>query len=144
MKFFWILGILSILLFLQTTIFSLPLVLGGLLFFCVLYKEQWIFPVGFGMGILLDMLTFHPIGLTSIFFTILLGIVFLYERKFEIQSLTFITFVTFLASLVYGLLFHEPQIFLEAVMLAVFAGGIFFAIGVGDTTTFDVMQLRKN
>ena len=126
MKFFWIFLLLFILICLQTTLVSIPFVLGGILLLSVLYKEYWIFPVSFVAGILLDLVTFQTVGITSLFFTFVLGILFLYERKFEIQSMPFITMFTFLASLAYGYLFDEPYVIFASVALTGMLSGLFF------------------
>lgn len=128
MKFFFIFLVLLLLLFLETSFFSFPLVLGGILLLSVLYKEYWIFLVAFVMGILLDVLMFQVAGGSSLFFTVLLGVLFLYERKYEIQSMPFVTIFTFLASLIYGFIFHEQHVFLEAIGLVFLSGGIFFLL----------------
>lgn len=132
MKFFWTFLILLLLLFLQTSFFSIPFVLGGILFFCVLYREYWIFPVAFLMGIFLDVLTFHTVGSTSMFFTIILGGVFLYERKFEIQSIPFITAFSFITTILYGIIFQTTSIFWQAVIVALCTGGVFFLLSMGN------------
>ncbi len=130
MKFFFIFLVLLLLLFLETSFFSFPLVLGGILLLSVLYKEYWIFLVAFVIGILLDVLMFQVAGGSSLFFTVLLGVLFLYERKYEIQSMPFVTIFTFLASLIYGFIFHEQHEFLEAIMVTVLIAGVFYGLSL--------------
>lgn len=98
MKVLFISIILFFALIFETAFFSLPLVLITVLLLGVLYKEAWIFPVAFGMGILLDLLSFRTVGVSSIFFCVMLGFIYLYQRKFEIQTLPFIAAVSLVVS----------------------------------------------
>lgn len=134
MKYFLIGLALAASLFLETTFLSLPLVLLSLILLGVLFREEWIFPVAFVMGILLDMLSFHTLGMSSIFFVVMLGIIFLYQRKYEIQSIQFVTISTFLAALSYGFIFSSTYVLGQAVVLGILAGGVFWlslALSVG-------------
>lgn len=123
-------------LFLEVTVSSVPLVLLSILLFAILYKESWIFPAAFLMGILLDILLFQTVGIRSIFFVVILGAVFLYQRKFEIQSLPFVGIATFLIAALYGSIFGLGYPVLIAVVSSIFAGIIFFGVSVfsGNTT----------
>lgn len=128
MKFFIVLFVLVTALLVETTFFSLPFVLLAILFLAVIFKERWIFFVAFFAGIFLDMLSFRTSGISSLFFTLMLGIVFLYERKFEIQSIPFLFFFSFLSVLVYGFLFSSAHIFLGAFFSGCLVAGIFFLL----------------
>lgn len=135
MKYFLIGLVFFLSLFLETTFLSVPLVLLSVILLGVLFKEGWIFPAAFVMGILLDMLSFHTIGMSSIFFVVVLGIMFLYQRKFEIQSLQFVTIFPFLASLLFGIVFGQDFVLLSAVSMAIISGGIFYIIWILGTNT---------
>lgn len=126
MKILLIFIVLFLALFLETTFFSLPLVLLAIVLLGILFKEFWIFPVGFGVGIVLDVLSFRIVGVSSIFFVVMLGIVFLYDRKFEVQSLPFTVIFSFLAALGFGLIFKIGQSVFLALITSFLAGGIFW------------------
>ncbi len=87
--------------FLESSVTTIPLVFLVLLAFFVLERKEWIFALAFLAGIFLDILSFRIVGSTSIFFLILLFLVFLYERKFETATNYFI----FAASLAGSILF---------------------------------------
>ena len=125
MKVLFIATILSLALFFETTFLALPLVLIAIVLFGVVYKEAWIFPVAFGAGILLDMLSFRTVGVTSLFFVITLSLVFLYKRKFEIQSLPFVVVASFLIALAYGIFLAGGNVLLQTLITAFLAGGSF-------------------
>lgn len=128
MKIFLIVIILFFALFCEISFVSLPLVLLALLLLGIIFKEFWIFPVGFGMGIVLDMLSFRTVGVSSIFFVVMLGIIFLYDRKFEVQSLPFTVIFSFLAALGFGLIFKSEQSIFLALITSFLAGGIFYVL----------------
>ena len=109
----------------ESTLFSWPLVLGVLIFLTVLYKEQWMMLVAFVSGILLDILTFHFVGSSSLFFLIVLEVVFLYQRKFEIESPFFVGISVFVFSLLYGALFSHRYAFFSAILTAVVISGVY-------------------
>lgn len=111
--------LLIIALFLESTIFSWPLVLGMLIVLTVLYKQQWVMVVACISGILLDILTFHFVGSSSLFFLVVLELVFLYQRKFEIDSPIFVGICVFVASLLYGAVFIHRYSFFSAILTAV-------------------------
>lgn len=126
MKFIIIFFILFLALFLETTVVALPLVLLSLLFLVVLFQEYWIFLVACIMGVCIDVLTFRPLGVSSIFFILTLGVIFLYKRKYEIQSLPFVSIFTTIASMLYLSLSGISSPLLQGIVSGVLAGGIFF------------------
>lgn len=130
MKYFWIFFIFSLCLFLESSILMLPLVLLIILLFGVLYKQTWIFLAAFLLGIFLDILTFGRIGESSIFFLSVMGIVFLYERKFEIQSIPFISIFSFISTLIYGCIFASSFFFWQAIVMAILGGGMFYVLSI--------------
>lgn len=133
MKYFIIFFSLFVALFLEASLFSLPFLLLCLIFFGVFYKESWIFPVAFLFGIVLDMLLFRTVGVTSLFFLCVLGVVFLYQRKFETQSIPFLLCFSWGVTYVYGLLFHEQHVLLQAISGAALEGGVFYLLSLYNT-----------
>lgn len=119
---FWC-GIVVISIFLQGIVTTLPVILCILLLGYITKKEAWFFVVGFFCGILLDVLQVRPIGQSSLFFVLLLTLVFLYERKFEIATVPFVMLSSFFASYLFLQLFSSSFVLLQALlscMLCVF------------------------
>lgn len=144
-KYFIFAFILLAALFLQTAFFSLPCVLLILILLTILIKELWLFPVAFGMGLLLDIMLFHTVGISSIFFVIILGIIFLYDRKFEVQSIPFVIVFSFVAALCFGFIFQTGNGFLSALISSLFSGGIFWTIALiskGEKKNYKLLHFR--
>lgn len=113
--------ILLIAVLLEATLMQLPLALVALIVFSVLERRAWILLLGVFAGLLLDSLTFRLLGTSSIFFLVVLGLLFLYKKKYETYHIGFASVFLFVACLVYELIFGLPSIFL-ATLLATFIG----------------------
>src|SRR5258708_5097713 len=116
MKWIFLFILRCIALLLEVTITTLPLVLIILLCAAVLYTSTSIFLWVFFSGLLLDFLLLRTIGQSSLFVLIFLAMAFLYERKFEIQSISFIVLFSFLGSFLYVWIFGYGYVFLEAII----------------------------
>ncbi len=101
-------------LFLQT-ITTIPIVLTVLLMSYIFSKESWVFLAAFLSGILLDVITLGTLGESSLFFILFLFLVDLYEKKFEIQTLSFVLLSSFFGSLGYLLLFGYNAVLITAI-----------------------------
>jgi cell shape-determining protein MreD len=93
--------LLTIALILEASLTTIPFVFLILLCFLVLSRENWLFVFAFVVGLVLDLVTFKTLGLSSIFFVTFLFLVLLYQSKFEIATNTFIFFASLLGSLGY-------------------------------------------
>ena len=111
---FWLL--LSMAILFEGGLTSLPLVLNVLLVFYLIERKQTLFFIAFLGGILLDILLLRTPGQSSLFFIIVFLILSLYERKFEIQTIPFIFFSSFFASLAFLAIFGYSFIFLQALV----------------------------
>ncbi len=89
----------------ESSLTSVPLVLSFLIALYLLKREVWIFPLAFFSGLVLDSLLLRPLGQTSLFFTLFLFLVELYERKFEIKTFSFVFMSSFLGSIAYLIIF---------------------------------------
>lgn len=87
----------------EGTLSLIPLTFVILLTLFILKRDINYFYIAFITGIILDILSVRPVGLTSAFMITALLAVSIYERKFEIKSLFFIAIASFFGSL--GLLF---------------------------------------
>lgn len=111
---------------LEGSFISIPFVLLFLLFLALRNRQSWIFFFAFFSGIFLDSLFLRNFGATSIFFLIFIFAVTLYERKFEIKSLSFVVIASFVGTFIYFSLF-----------------GNFFVIQKALFTSFIVILLYK-
>jgi len=115
MKYIIICVLFFILLLLESTILPLPLILLFLLCITILFRSGLIFFIGLFSGFFLDALSFRPIGQSSIFFVVFLFFIFLYERKFELQSVLFVLFMSCIGSIVFFFLFGSTVIVLQVI-----------------------------
>ena len=126
MLFFFIPALLIALL-LEGTITTLPLVLLVLLCLTIFRRDGIVFPIGFVAGILLDSLTLHTLGMSSLFFTFMFFLIFLYQRKYEITSYPFVAFAAFFGSLGFLLMFGYGILLWQSIISAI-AAVILFGI----------------
>lgn len=113
-------------LFSEGTLTTLPLTLLALIILLLQKREQWIFPLAFVSGILLDVMTMDRIGIRSIFFVFFLFFMVLYEKKYEIQTLPFVSVVSFFGSLIYLFLLSSKPLLLQSLTSCVIASMLFF------------------
>lgn len=114
-------------LLLETTIVSLPLVLLWLLIMVVMIREEWIFFIAIFAGFILDCLQLTPFGGHSLFFSLFCLLIFLYEQKFELKSISFIFAMSFFGTILY-LLFFGSSRFIFQVISNSFLGVLLFLI----------------
>ncbi len=120
--------LLSIALILEASLTTLPLVFLALLVLLVLSKENWLFGFGFIFGILLDLVGFRTLGLSSAFFVLSLFLVLLYQSKFEIETNTFV-FLTILAgSFIYLFLVGDTDLIIVQAVVSSIIGLIMFKV----------------
>ena len=127
MKYVFIL-ILILALFIESSIVTYPLVLGVLLMMVAFYKSSIVLWIAFFSGIVLDVLTFHVVGGSSLFFSGAMLLVFLYQRKFEIQSPVFVGVSVFVFSLLYGGIFIQRYAFFSAIFTALIISFVYLVL----------------
>lgn len=93
------------LLFFQTTFLHITLLAGGLVALFALFPNRWILFIAFILGLIDDILSFQTVGVSSLFFVCLVGLMLLYARKFEVESLPFVGVFSVTASFVSTILF---------------------------------------
>lgn len=111
MLIIFILFFLSIVAISLTTI-PFPLAVLGVS--AVIFRKSWVFFAAFLLGLIIDLFQLRFLGQTALFFVIFVFLLFLYRRKFETQTLTFVFFATFLGSFSYLWLFGYQMVFLQA------------------------------
>ncbi len=99
---------------------TIPFSIPALVIASVFYKKSWIFFIAFLSGLFLDLYSLRAIGQTSLFLVILVLLIWLYERKFETQTGTFVFFATFLGSLIYLMFFGYNQVLIQSLVSALF------------------------
>lgn len=116
--------IIAVSLFLQGSLFSFPLVFVFLINYAIKEKKNLVFPLAFILGLVIDSFRLRPLGETSLFFLIFLFALFTYERKFEIDNLSFIFVASFLGSVALFLISGETNLILKSFLVSVFAAGV--------------------
>jgi rod shape-determining protein MreD len=113
-------------LLLEGTVTTMPLVLIVLLCLTIFKRDGIVFPVAFFAGIVLDILTVQTLGINGLLFTIMIFMILLYQRKYEINSYPFVATAAFLGSLGFLLAFGRGNFF--DVVVNVFIALTLFAL----------------
>ncbi len=104
---------------------TLPVALIFLLCLMVMKRQEWIFPLAFLSGIILDVFSFRPIGFSSLFFVTFLFLILLYQRKYETATMPFVIIASFFGSIGYLLLMGESGVLIQGVVSTVIAATAF-------------------
>lgn len=120
---------------LESGITTLPLTLLILIFGGVVIKNNNIFLIAFLSGLALDLLSARTIGLSSIYFVCFVFVIFLYQKKFEIQTLHFIVIFSFLGSLGYLMLIGINNFFIQSVFSTILSSFSFFIFSIFNKKT---------
>lgn len=126
MVLFLILLIIAI--FLEGSVISLPLVLVFLLCLAIWKRDGIAFPIAFAAGLLLDILVVRTIGMSSLFFVVFVFLIFLYQRKYEINSYPFVAFAAFFGSIVFLLIFGYRGWFWQSLISSLIASILFMIL----------------
>lgn len=110
----------------EGTVVTVPLIIGLLGSIAVFNKSAAVFLLGFFSGVLVDTVSLHLLNFSSIYFLIFLLLIFLYERKFEVQNMWFVFLATFIGSLGYLGILRYHSFFWVSLINAVLGIGIFF------------------
>ncbi len=90
---------------LEGTITALPLVLICLICMTIVLRDSFIFLLAFFAGILLDAFALRTLGGTSIFLLVIVFLILLYQRKYEIITYPFVLISSFVGALLYLIIF---------------------------------------
>ncbi len=120
-----VLLLLIIFAFFEGSITSIPLVLMCLITIAAHTKSSRVYVYALIAGSILDILTGRILGVTSLVLVILLFMIFLYQRKYEINSYIFIGFASFFFSFIFGFIFHVSHMFMHVVISILFALTLF-------------------
>lgn len=103
-------------------------VISLLILFFIFLNKIFIFFLSFLTGILIDSLSFSFLGERSIYFLIILFLVFLYQKKFEVKNFWFVTISCFMGLLFYNLIFYFKFYFLFDLIVGFLSGFIFLIL----------------
>lgn len=117
--------LLIILAFIEGSVTTLPLVLVCLITLAAHTKSSRVYAYGLLGGCLLDILTGRPLGLTGLIFSIFLFMIFLYQRKYEIDSYIFVCFASIMLSLIFSVIFASSGLFSHVIISALFGEMLF-------------------
>lgn len=118
-------GLLFIMLLLQSSLTTLPILLVFLLFLTIQKKDGSVLSIAFFVGLLYDLLAVQFLGVSSLFFVCFVFLILLYQKKYEISTFYFVAFASFLGSLVYLALFGFSTIFFQALVVMCLAVVVF-------------------
>lgn len=110
---------------LEGTMTTLPLVFVCLVILTILMRNLFLFILAFLAGIFLDAFALRPIGETSIFLLLFVFLMLLYQRKYEINTYSFVMIASFIGSLLYLLIYGYQSAIWDAIISALIAVIIF-------------------
>jgi cell shape-determining protein MreD len=128
MIFFLPLLIIAVLL--EGTIITLPLVLVTLLCMTILRRDWVVFPSAFFAGLFLDALLVHHVGGASMFFLTFVFLIFLYQRKYEINSYPFVGVASFLGSWIFLSIFGYDGAIITSLFSSLIAVVLFIILKI--------------
>lgn len=120
-------AILFIVVLIEATVTTLPLVFICLLCYLIVFKKPFVFYTALFFGILLDLFASRALGSTFVFFLLFFYLVLLYRKKYEIDSYPFVLVTSFMGSYLYGILYRSSNALTLAVissMIAVLLFGV--------------------
>lgn len=118
-------------LILETSLTTLPLIVGVFIFLTVVLRQNWIFPAAFFTGIIFDILSLRAIGGTSIFLTLMIFIIYLYENKFETATFPFIFIFSFISSFIFLIILGYQNFFIQSFVVSILTA-LFFQLLFSD------------
>lgn len=111
---------------LESTLITLPLSLLIIIFASIVIRKNDVFILAFFSGLFLDVLRLGTIGISSAYFVTIVMAIFVYQKKFEITSLHFISIVALIGALGYLFLAGTNYIVVQALTSALFMAASFF------------------
>jgi cell shape-determining protein MreD len=119
----WILFIVVV--FVEGSLTTMPLTLIFLLCLTVMKRHEWILPLAFMSGIILDIFSFRPIGISSLFFITYIFLLLMYQRKYETATLPFVIIAAMMGSILYLIMNRESSILIQGIISTALAGVCF-------------------
>ena len=133
---FILFGILLIIsLLLEGTVTTLPLVLICLICLLIIKRNEIVLLFAFFAGLFLDIFAVRAVGISSSFFLLTLFLMFLYQRKYEINSFPFLIIASYLGSMFFLLLFGYKIVFVQAGISSLIAVILFSIVRIKSTSS---------
>lgn len=107
-------ALLVILVIIASGITTIPFSVGLVILSAVLFRKSWVFFLALILGLFLDLVMMRTLGYAGLVLTAFVLMVFLYERKFETQTVPFVFISIFLGSMLFLKIFGYQQIILQA------------------------------
>lgn len=117
-------------LILESAVTSLPLFLIAVMVILILYPvkhNNLSFVLAFLGGLILDASAVRNLGGTSLFLTCWLFLILLYQRKYEIDTITFVVVSSFFGTFLYLWFFGYGDIIIQSI-IGSFISGVLFII----------------
>lgn len=105
----------------ESSLTTLPLTLLVILFLAVSTKRNEVFVLAFFSGLILDILSFSLIGLSSLYFVTFVFLIYVYQKKFEIDTINFIFIFSFVGSLIYLLISGVSFVIIQSFLATLIA-----------------------
>ncbi len=121
---------LAISILIESSVATLPLALLIILFASIWIRNSDMFLIAFFAGFFLDILAFKHFGWSSMYFIFFVYAIFLYQRKFEIMTLSFVMLAGFIGSLGYLIMQGAGVAVFQALICAVFSSVSFFVFRI--------------
>lgn len=112
---------------LESTVTTIPLVLSVILFIAIVKKSPDVFAVAFFAGLLLDLISLGYFGFSSLYLTIIVFIIYSYQKKFEIETFQFLAIFSYIGSLIYLFIKNSDLIILQSGVVTLITLISFFA-----------------
>lgn len=102
-----------------------PFGVGLLAVSYVLFRNSWVFVGALGAGFMMDILSIDHLGSSSMYLLVFLLFIFVYERKFEIQTREFVFLTALIGSIGYLLVVKGEIATLSGLLSALVAVSVF-------------------
>lgn len=108
-------------LFLEGIVTTLPLVFICFLCLTIFMRNPMLFVFAFIAGLFLDTFAVRTLGGTSIFLLVSIFLIFLYQRKYEINTYPFVLIASFIGAVVYAVVFGYGGAVIQASLSSLIA-----------------------
>ncbi|MBI2049575.1 hypothetical protein HYT32_01590 [Candidatus Roizmanbacteria bacterium] len=125
----WLLVLGTFLTIILSSLTTLPIIVVLVLYFTIVFKRSWVFIVAILGGLFIDHFMLMDLGATSLFLVTLTFMVFLYQRKFEIQTAPFVAIASFIGSVIYLKVFGHNYVLMQALVASLLAVLLFKFLG---------------
>lgn len=129
--------LLALALIVESTLVSLPLTLLFLIIVTVWRKSHHMLLLAFLSGLILDVLLVRSIGVTSIFFLVVIAVMILYQRKYELRSPFFVIPFSMAASMLFVIFFPVSQPLIHVILSTLLASVLFLGSSVIAKRTYE-------